>query len=131
MSISKLKKKLDTVFSKYIRYKYSKNGVVSCYTCGKRGSVKSMQCGHFVPRQHLATRWDENNCRPQCVGCNIFGNGKLLDFEERLTEELGVKKVKGLKMKRHQILKLDSRWYGEQITLWTTELKKYSTNDNI
>ena len=32
-----LEKKLDAVFSEYIRRKYAdKNGIVSCYTCGKK-----------------------------------------------------------------------------------------------
>lgn len=105
---AKLKKELDRLFSLYIRAKYPKR----CYTCGKSGTL---QCGHFIPRQYLATRWDENNCRPQCVGCNIFGGGKPLDFEERLKEELGSELVEKMKMSRHKILKLDRNWYLAEI----------------
>lgn len=104
-----LKKKLDSVFSKYIRQKYP----ARCYTCGKVGVT--LQCGHFVSRQYLATRWDENNCRPQCVGCNMFGNGQLLDFEENLKKELGHDFVEEMKKKRHLTLKLDRQWYLENI----------------
>jgi len=103
-----LKKELDRVFSIYIRQKYDK----SCYTCGKVGALQN---GHFVPRQYLATRWDENNCRPQCVGCNIFGNGKPLDFEERLKKDLGDDFVEEMKLTRHQSLKLDRNWYKAEI----------------
>lgn len=110
----KLKKRLDAVFSKYIRAKFPK----VCYTC-KKPSDK-LQCGHFVSRQYLATRWDEDNCRPQCWGCNGFGNGQLLDFEENLINEIGLKKVKALKLSRHQVLKLDREWY-------LTEIEKYAT----
>lgn len=106
---AKLKKELDTVFSKYIRQKYP----ARCYTCGKVDTP--LQCGHFVSRQYLATRWDENNCRPQCVGCNIYGNGKPLDFEENLKRELGDQFVEQMKASRHQSLKLDRAWYEEQI----------------
>lgn len=105
---AQLKKELDKQFSLYIRAKYPP----FCYTCGKRGVL---QCGHFVSRQYLATRWDENNCRPQCVGCNIFGNGKPLDFEENLKKELGNKVVEKMKQSRHQIIKVDSNWYLAQI----------------
>jgi len=108
---AQLKKELDRVFSIYIRQKYDK----SCYTCGKVGTLQN---GHFVPRQYLATRWDENNCRPQCVGCNIFGNGKPLDFEERLKKDLGDDFVEEMKLTRHQSLKLDRHWY-------TAEIEKY------
>jgi len=111
-----LKKELDRVFSIYIRQKFSdSDGNNTCYTCGKAGTIKTMQNGHFVSRQYLATRWDENNCRIQCCGCNIFGNGKPLDFEERLKKDLGDDFVEAMKLTRHQSLKLDRLWYKAEI----------------
>jgi 5-methylcytosine-specific restriction endonuclease McrA len=103
------KKELDRVFSLYIRAKYPK----VCYTCGKVDTA--LHCGHFVSRQYLATRWDENNCRPQCVGCNIYGNGKPLDFEENLKRELGNDFIEKIKASRHISLKLDIQWYIAEI----------------
>ncbi len=111
-----LKKELDRQFSIYIRTKFSdKDGNNKCYTCGKAGTIKTMQCGHYVSRQYLATRWDENNCRIQCAGCNLFGNGKPLDFEENLKKELGAEYVEVMKKKRHISLKLDRAWYIDKI----------------
>lgn len=46
-----------------------------------------MQCGHFISRSHTATRFDERNCRVQCVGCNVFGKGKPTEFGLRLEKE--------------------------------------------
>jgi hypothetical protein len=106
---AKWKKELDAIFSKYIRAKYDKY----CYTCGK--SDVTLQCGHFISRQYTATRWDERNCRPQCVGCNVFGNGKVLDFEDHLKEELGARVVENMKKKRHQTIKVDCLWYEKQV----------------
>ena len=107
--ISKLKKELDRLFSLYIRAKYKKE----CYTCGLKSG--KLQCGHFVTRQYLATRWDERNCRPQCSGCNIWGKGKVFDFEENLKKELGAEVVEELKNSRHQTLKLKEPYYLENI----------------
>ena len=116
---AQLKKELDKVFSIYIRTKFSdEDGNNTCYTCGKPGTIKTMQCGHFVSRQYLATRWHENNCRIQCAGCNIWGNGKPLDFEEHLKKELGEEYVEEMKLSRHQSLKLDRHWYAEQIAIY-------------
>lgn len=113
---AQLKKELDRVFSIYVRQKYAdENGNVACYTCGKVMHWKQIQAGHFVSRQYLATRWNEDNVKPQCVGDNIFGNGKPLDFEEHLKEELGEEYVEEMKKSRHQVLKLDRHWYAEQI----------------
>lgn len=106
---AQLKKELDKIFSLYIRKIYP----AKCYTCGKTDTA--LQCGHFVLRQYLATRWHENNCRPQCAGCNIFGNGKPLDFEENLKKELGNEYVEKMKLLRHESLKLDRQWYQEKI----------------
>lgn len=116
-SLSKLKKELDSVFSKFIRAKYPQE----CYTC--RAQDKTLQCGHFISRMYLATRWEEANCRPQCVGCNIWGAGKPLDFEERLKEELGAYVVEQMKARRKQLLKPTRTFYEEQIDLYTAKLK--------
>ncbi len=83
-----------------------------------------MQCGHFVSRVYLVTRWDENNCRVQCVGCNMFGGGKTLDFEENLIDEIGEDEVRELKQRRHQTVKLDNAWYEEQIVHYKELVKK-------
>lgn len=123
-SISKLKHKLDAVFSKYIRTKYSKNGICACFTCGKKMTIAQAQNGHFVARSYLATRFDEDNCRPQCVGDNLFGNGKPLDFEEHLREEIGDERVDALKQRRHQIVKLTPAWYEEQIEIYQAKLSE-------
>ena len=87
------KKELDKIFSLYVRAKYANVfGSVKCYTCGKSFHWRTIQNGHFVQRAILVTRWDENNCRPQCVGCNIFGRGKIHIFSEKLLKELGKEK---------------------------------------
>ncbi len=122
-SLSKYKKALDAVFSKYIRAKYG----TTCYTCKATG--KTLQCGHFVSRQYLATRWDEDNCRPQCVGCNIWGKGKPLDFEEYLKEELGDIRVEELKDSRKILLKLNESFYQEKIKLFTDLLSTFTQKE--
>lgn len=125
---AQLKKELDKIFSLWVRQSWANNdGMVSCYTCGKVAHWKQMHAGHFIPRHYLITRWDENNVRPQCVGDNIFGNGKPLDFEERLKKEIGEKKVEDMKKKRHLIMKVDSNWYLKQIEVYQQKLLKLST----
>ena len=109
---AQLKKELDKYFSLFIRQKHYKKG---CYTCGKKIPWKQGHCGHFIPRNILITRFSEENCRFQCVGCNVFGNGKILDFEDHLVKELGREKVDALKASRFKILKVDNAWYLSKI----------------
>jgi hypothetical protein len=114
-TLAQLKKQLDTVFSIYIRTTHSVDGICTCYTCGKTGTIKELQNGHFVSRGYTATRWHEDNCRPQCVGCNIFGNGKPLDFEDHLKKDFTDEYIEEIKAMRHLIVKHDRQWYLEQI----------------
>ena len=79
---------LDSVFSKYIRTKYAdQQGIVKCYTCDKKMTIPESQCGHFISRSNLGTRWMEANCRPQCMECNCFELGNLEEYEHRLDTE--------------------------------------------
>src|SRR6266481_3775812 len=88
-TVSQLKKEADKVYSLHIRLKYADdNGMVSCYTCGKRNNYKEgMQCGHFISRSHLILRYDDRNCRVQCSGCNMWGKGKIPEFGNKLELE--------------------------------------------
>lgn len=118
-SMAKLKKKLDTVFSQYIRQKYAdEDGMVKCYTCSTVKHWKEMQNGHWIPRHNLATRFDENNCRVQCVACNMFQKGMPDVFAVNLIKE-GIDIV-AMQQTRYSVFKVDAIWYEEQI-------KKFST----
>jgi len=78
-------KKLDKVFSEYIRRRSAdQKGYVECFTCGKKDHWKKMQCGHFQSRKHYSTRWNEDNCQVQCVGCNMFKSGEQYKFGLKL-----------------------------------------------
>ena len=114
-TVSKLKKRLDAIFSVYIRTKYASDGLVQCYTCPKRAPIKEMQCGHFVSRQYLKTRWDERNCRPQCVGCNVWQQGRTSTFAANLCMEYGADIIAELERNRMIPVKLDVIWYLEEI----------------
>lgn len=123
---SQLKKELDSVFSRYIRAKYAKNGIVSCFTCSVKNPVAEMQNGHWIPRNNLATRFSEENCRSQCVGCNIFNKGRPDVFAVNLIKE-GIDIVT-LQQSRYRVFKVDSIWYQNQIEIYKQKIKEL-TND--
>lgn len=121
LTTSQLKKKLDAIFSIYIRKKYEKNGYIRCYTCSAQKLFGDIQCGHFVSRSYLATRFEEKNCRPQCVGCNIFGGGKTVMFANLLEiESEGI--VKQLYIQAKQIIK--DFPYQEKIEYYQQKIKE-------
>ena len=125
MSKAKLSKKLDAVFSKYIRWYYADyKGYVECYTCGIQKPVKEMQNGHFQSRRHYATRWKENNCRPQCVKCNMFEQGQQFEFGQKLISDIGEEKVNEIIQLSRTSVKMSEQEYKTLINYYTLKLKE-------
>tara|TARA_B100000768_G_scaffold34260_1_gene32858 strand:+ start:1734 stop:2126 length:393 start_codon:yes stop_codon:yes gene_type:complete len=104
---SKLVKKLDAVFSQYIRLKDADEfGNATCFTCGKVDHWKKLQNGHFQSRKHYSTRWLEQNCQIQCAGCNVFRYGEQFLFSKYLDEKYGDGTSEELYYKAKQTIKL-------------------------
>jgi hypothetical protein len=122
---SKLIKKLDVVFSQWVRLSNAdRRGFCRCVTCGKEGHWKTggIQAGHFISRKHYSTRWDERNVKPQCVGCNVFRSGEAYLF----SLYLGNKLSKELYELSQQITKFTNIELEEMISDYSNRLKKLS-----
>ena len=119
---SKLVKKLDTVFSQYIRLKDSKDGIGTCVTCGKQDHIKNLQAGHFQSRKHYSIRWDERNVKIQCPSCNVFRYGEQFKF----SLYLGNKLSKQLLAESRVIRKFTNVELEEMIQKYSQRLKKFT-----
>ena len=102
---SKLVKKLDSVFSQYIRQKNSVKETATCFTCGKKDHWKKLQNGHFQSRRHYSTRWDIMNCQVQCAGCNVFRFGEQFIFGQNLDNKFGEGTARRLHIKAQLTVK--------------------------
>ncbi len=122
-TISKLKKELDKVFSQYIRMSHSHNGITQCFTCSKSDHWKNMHAGHFQSRKHLATRWDEQNVKVQCVKCNIFDSGQQYAFGKLLDILYGEGTSDGLVIKARMTQKMMRQEYIDMIDLYKQKIK--------
>ena len=132
ISITKLKKKLDTIFSIYIRLRNADdNGNNQCCTCGKIDSWRKLQCGHFVSRKYLATRFHEANCFPQCLSCNIFRYGEQWKFGQFLDRNLGDGIAEELTILGHSTLKISRAEYEEKITYYKDAVDKLKKEKGI
>lgn len=131
-TISKLKKELDKWFSLYIRLRGAdNNGNNQCCTCGTIDNWKKLQCGHFVSRKHLATRFHEMNCFPQCVGCNIFKYGEQWKFGQFIDRNLGEGVSEELVILGYTIYKISRSDYEEKITYYKSVVNKIKQEKNI
>jgi hypothetical protein len=87
-SVANLIDDLDAVFSKYIRLKYANiKGIVRCFTCTKELPISQIHNGHFIHRADMATRFLEDNCKPQCPACNSRHNDDDREYRARLEQE--------------------------------------------
>ena len=111
-----LVKKLDTIFSIFIRLrKANKQGIVTCYTCGKKDHYKKMQNGHFMSRKSYSTRWEELNCQVQCYGCNVMQQGRQYQFGLNLEKKYGEGVAEKLLIKSKQTVKYSNEDLQEMI----------------
>ena len=111
-----LVKRLDQVFSLYIRLRDSNNQMVKCFTCEKVSHYrKNMQCGHFQSRAKYSTRWDPNNCEVQCYGCNVMQQGKQYQFGLNLDKKYGDGTAQKLLIKSQKTVKFSDHDLQEMI----------------
>lgn len=90
LTISKLKKKVWAVFSKYIRLLYSNYTTVKCVTCGTVKPIGEMHAGHYIHGNTKRTYFEERNVHPQCVSCNMYKSGNLAPYAIYLESFYGV-----------------------------------------
>lgn len=80
----------DSWFSKFIRLRDAdEDGVIRCISCGKPVHWKQADAGHFIKRQHKATRFNEKNVNAQCKECNWLKQGNDLHYAKGLEEKYG------------------------------------------
>ena len=113
-------KKLDTIFSRWVRLSNSVNEICTCVTCGKESHWKDIQAGHFISRKHYSTRWNERNVLPQCVGCNVFKYGEQYKY----SLYLGNKLSKKLLIESRNIIKFTNAELEDMIKEYTERFNK-------
>lgn len=108
-SLSTLRDKLDTVFSKYIRLRDAMpSGTFRCISCGKIKPLDQADAGHYFSRIHMNTRFDEDNVHAECRYCNRFSADHLVGYRENLIKKIGEKRFLMLEVHAHQTKKWSS-----------------------
>lgn len=106
-SYASLKRRLDKIFSEWIRRKDAgAYGRAMCVSCGMVARWSKMQCGHFIPRHYLAGRWNPDNCFVQCPSCNVFKRGNYPGFAAYLNKHFGPQRIEELLELKRKTLKL-------------------------
>lgn len=99
--------KIDIEFSRYIRKKNANDdGVVLCYTCGVAMPWQQAECGHYIPRANMSTRFLEINCHPQCFKCNHELRGNIEIYRDHLLADYGKQDLEWLESLRNDTTRL-------------------------
>lgn len=85
--LPKLLKKAQIIFNKFIRERDKDKGCISCV-------AEVEQAGHYRSQgSYSSLRFNEVNCNGQCVRCNHFKSGNLIDYRIGLVKKYGEEKV--------------------------------------
>lgn len=127
-----LVKKLDKVFSLYIRLRdVMPSGLFRCISCGKIKPYEQEDCGHYISRTHMATRFDEDNCHGECRSCNRLSSDHLIGYRKNLIEKIGMDRVAALEWKHNQTKHWTMDELREKIAYYTKEVKRLSADKGI
>ena len=113
-----LVKKLDKIFSIYIRLRDSdNNGYCKCISCKIKYHYKEVDAGHFIGRRHLITRFEPKNVYAQCRYCNRYLSGNqylysvaLEKLEKNLPAKLLKKSRKTIKLSNNELILLINKY---------------------
>ena len=120
-----LKAKLDKVFSQYIRLRdRMPGGVFRCISCGQIKPIEQADCGHYINRQHMATRFSEINCNAQYRSCNRFDEGNMQGYRRGLVQKYGEQRVLLLEAQKYETRKYTDFEYEALIKHYRAEIKK-------
>lgn len=112
LTIPKLIKKADRIFSKMIRLQAADaHGNCVCVSCGRIRSWKQMHAGHFASRKYAATRFSPLNVFVQCPYCNSFCNGNSAGFASYIKSKFGANHIDAI----WNLAKQSHKWDREQL----------------
>ncbi len=108
ISVPKLKKKLDTIFSLKVR---ARDGF-RCQKCGK--VEKHNHCAHIFSRNNLSVRYEMNNAICLCYYCHLmYAHREPVEFVLWVKNKIGEKLFEKLRKQSQQIID-DPRTFLEQ-----------------
>ena len=116
-----LKDKVQRVFNKFIRLR---DKYKPCISCGVT-SQDNWQAGHFwAMGSNGALRYHEENCHKQCISCNTFKSGNLLEYRLGLVKRIGIDRVNALDEMRHDVKKFTREELEELLTTYKEKIKE-------
>lgn len=107
-TIQELTKLAQIYFNSFIRNRDRNKG---CISCGSQLGQK-FDAGHYYSMGgHKAVTFNEDNVHGQCVYCNQFLHGNLLNYQIGIQKRIGGERLLELYSKAH----LEKKWSKEEL----------------
>ena len=103
LTTPKLKKKLDRLFSKFIKLRDGGQEFFKCISCQKTKPLSQFNAGHYWSRRYMSIRYDEKNVNGQCIYCNMFLAGNIQGYQVGLIKKYGEEILQHLEIKKNNI----------------------------
>ena len=102
MSRTELLKIAQVTFNTYIRLR---DKHLPCISCGSIADIQQHAGHYFSVGAYPALRFNEDNVHKQCVQCNNFLHGNLLDYDRSLKVKIGIERYSQLYALKTSIFK--------------------------
>lgn len=128
-----LKIRLDEVFSRYIRLRdmIPETTVFRCISCGMIKPITQADCGHYINRKNMSTRFSEINCNAQCRSCNRFDEGNMSGYRRGLVKKYGEQRVVLLEAQKTETRKYAAFEYEALIAHYKGEIARILKERNL
>ena len=94
-----------THFHKFIR---NRDKDKPCITCGK---YTTLQAGHYYSAgKHPVIRFNEDNVHGQCLSCNYYKSGDLINYTYNLIDRIGKDRFEKLKFQVALSKQIKHKW---------------------
>lgn len=114
-------KELQVIVNKYVRLRDKDKGCISCGTplTGKYDAGHYYSCGSYPE-----LRFNTDNIHGQCVHCNQWKHGNLIEYTKRLPLRIGEVKFHSLEVKAHIQQKYSIPELIEMKVIYKDKIKK-------
>jgi len=123
LTVPKLKKKLDRLFSQFIKLRDGGQDYFKCISCQKTKPLNQFNAGHYWSRRYMSTRYDEKNVNGQCIHCNMFLSGNIQGYTTGLIKKYGSEILQLLEIKKNNISNLGKFELGVLIDEYKSKIK--------
>ena len=113
-------KEAQKVFNQYIRLRDKHK---PCVSCGSKLENKFDAGHYFSSGGHKAVTFDEDNVHGQCVACNQYKHGNLLNYQIGIEKRIGADRLLTLHEKAYQTRKYSTEELKELIKKYKKKLQ--------